>query len=294
MRTRSTAHQGIRRAKFHRAWIWRAALCGLCGASVVHARPVRVVSINPCLDAILMEVADPAQIAGISHYSHDPAATSIPLAQAMRFRATSGTAEEVMGLSPDLVMAGGHVSPATVNALERLHIPLLRLGVPETIAESFAQIREVAAVMGHPERGEASVVRIESAVRAARPTDRRRIPALIWQNGGLVPGQGTLASQLLTLAGFENLSATYGVTKWDVLPLEYLMAQPPALLLSAQSTGPQRDRMLSHPAIARLGRRIAIRPYSFQLLQCAGPTIAAAMARLAELRRSVTRALAAK
>lgn len=294
MRAHSAARHGFRSVKRLRAWIRRAALCSLVLASTAHARPVRVVSINPCLDAILMEVADPAQIAGISHYSQDPSATSIPLAQAMRFRATSGTAEEVMALSPDLVIAGGHVSPSTVNALERLHIPLMQLRVPETIAESFAQIREVAAAIGHPERGAASVARIEAKVMAARPTDHRKIPALIWQNGGLVPGKGTLAGQLLELTGFENLSAAYGLTKWDVLPLEYLVARPPAILLSAGSTDNQRDRMLAHPAIARLGRRIAIRPYPFQLLQCAGPTIAVAVARLSELRRSLPQAVATR
>jgi len=294
MGERSPARFGFRDAKRLRAWVRRAALCGLCVSSVAHARPVRVVSINPCLDAILMEVADPAQIAGISYYSQDPAATSIPLAQAMRFRATSGTAEEVMALSPDLVIAGGHVSPSTVNALERLHIPLMQLRVPETIAESFAQIRAVAAAMGHPARGDASVARIAAAVMAARPADRRKIPALIWQGGGLVPGKGTLASQLLEEAGFENLSARYGLSTWGMLPLEYLVARPPAILLSSGTTDAQRDRMLSHPAIARLGQRIAIRPYPFQLLQCAGPTIAVAMTRLAELRRSVAPALAAK
>ena len=47
-----------------------------------------IVSLNPCADAILAEVADPAQLLAISHYSHDPRATSMPLAQARRFRAT--------------------------------------------------------------------------------------------------------------------------------------------------------------------------------------------------------------
>ncbi len=288
------ARTGFHAANSVRAWIRRAALCGLVCVSAAQARPLRVVSINPCLDAILMEVADPAQIAGISHYSQDPAATSIPLAQAMRFRATSGTAEEVMALSPDLVIAGGHVSPSTVNALERLHIPLMRLAVAETIAQSYAQIRQVAAAMGHPARGEASIARIEAAVMASRPADRRKIPALMWQSGGLVPGKGTLADQLLDVSGFENLSATYGLTKWDVLPLEYLVARPPAILLSATSSGAQSDRMLSHPAIGRLGGRIAIRSYPFQLLQCAGPTIASAVTRLAALRRSLPQAVAAK
>ena len=75
------------------------------------ARLPRIVSINPCIDAVLMQVADPAQIAGISHYSQDPRATSIPLALADRFHATSGTAEEVVALRPDMVLTGPHTGP---------------------------------------------------------------------------------------------------------------------------------------------------------------------------------------
>ena len=47
-----------------------------------------IVSLNPCTDAILAEVADPAQLLAISHYSHDPRATSMPL---MPGRSTSIT-----------------------------------------------------------------------------------------------------------------------------------------------------------------------------------------------------------
>src|SRR4029079_4978164 len=65
-----------------------------------------IVSLNPCTDAILAEVADPEQILAISYYSHDPRATSMPLAEARKFRATGGTVEEVLALDPDVVEAG--------------------------------------------------------------------------------------------------------------------------------------------------------------------------------------------
>jgi len=85
-------------------------------ALALAAASPRVVSLNPCVDAVLMQVADPAQIAAISHYSQDPAATSIPLALARRFKATSETAEEVVALAPDLVITGEHVAPSTIAA----------------------------------------------------------------------------------------------------------------------------------------------------------------------------------
>ena len=72
-----------------------------------------IVSLNPCSDAILAEVAEPAQLLAISHYSHDPRASSMPLAKARRFRVTGGTVEEVLALDPDVVVADPFIAPAT-------------------------------------------------------------------------------------------------------------------------------------------------------------------------------------
>ncbi|MDB5686221.1 MAG: transporter substrate-binding protein, partial [Rhizorhabdus sp.] len=160
------------------------------GVTPLFAAP-RIVSINPCVDAVLVRLAEPAQILGISHYSQDARATSIPLSVARHFRATSGTAEEVVALAPDMVMAGEHVAPSTIHMLQRLNIPLVKFGVPSSIAESEEQVRSIARIVGQPARGEHMVAAIEAAVEAARPTRPSAIPALIWQSGGLVPGSGT-------------------------------------------------------------------------------------------------------
>jgi iron complex transport system substrate-binding protein len=246
----------------------------------------RVVSINPCVDAILMHVADPAQIAAISHYSHDPRASSIPMEQARRFAITSGTAEEVVALAPDIVIAGAHVAPATIAALHRMNIALVQIGVPESIAESRAQIRTIAAAAGRPAQGEALIARIDGAVRAASAAPGKPPGALIWQGGGLVPGEGTLASELLQVTGYRNMSADYGLKRWDVLPLEHLVARPPDLLLSMGAED-NSDRMLGHPVLAGLGDRVAVRAYPERLLHCGGPTIIDAVGHLAATRRSL-------
>lgn len=266
----------------------RAALLPLIAPLLVSAVPIarvpRIVSINPCIDAVLMDVADPAQIAGISHYSQDPRATSISLSQARRFHATSGTAEEVVALAPDVVITGPHVEPATIAALKRMRIALVQYPVPESVAESVAQVRAIAALAGHPQRGAVLAARIDAA---ARPSAGAAVPALIWQGGGLVPGAGTLADELLRRAGFRNMSAAYGLKRWDVLPLEYLVARPPRVLLSPSLAAVGEDRITAHPAIRRLARRIIVAPYATRLMNCGGPTIIAAMARLKQIRRGV-------
>ncbi len=251
-----------------------AGLLALAGPAA--ARPARIVSINPCIDAVLVAVADPGQIAAISHYSQDPAATSIPLALARRWPATAGTAEEVVALRPDLVLAGGHVDPATAAALARLRVPVASFPVPASLAEARAQVLGIAAAAGQPARGAALAARIDAAVAAARRPGPP-VPALIWQGGGLVPGAGTLADDLLRAAGFRNASADYGLNQWDVLPIEYLVARPPRLLLSdpAAAAG---NRINGHPVLAQVRMQRAAFPE--RLLRCAGPVLIPALAQL--------------
>ncbi|MGY6637290.1 MAG: ABC transporter substrate-binding protein [Erythrobacter sp.] len=256
-------------------------------ANPLSAATRRIVSINPCVDAVLVEVADPGQIMAISHYSQDARATSIPLPTARRFAATSGTAEEVIALRPDIVLAGAHVSPSTLAALKRLKVPVRTFTVPESVAESIAQVRAVAAAAGQPARGEALVRRIEEAVARAQASARGRgtpVPALIWQDSGLVPGENTLANELLRIAGFRNMSAVYGLKRWDVLPLEHLVARPPHVLLSDSAMG---DRMTGHRVLRRFDDKMVRAQFDERLLSCAGPVIIRALDRLSDVRASL-------
>jgi iron complex transport system substrate-binding protein len=250
----------------------------------VVGKALRIASINPCVDAVLARVADPRTIAAISHYSLDPAGTSVSLDWARRFRSTSGTAEELVALQPDVVIGGAGTDPSTAQALRRLGIRLVEYNVPETVADSVAQVREIAAIAHQPARGEALVRQIEAA---ARPDPVARKTALIWRDGGLVLGTGTLADALLTSAGFRNMSATYGLGKWGVLPMETMIAAPPQVLLSTGAAEAADGRGDVHPAIRRLGTRIRLVPFSGRLMNCGGPSIIDAMARLRAIRRQV-------
>lgn len=266
--------------------------CGTAGGRDVpkaEGPPRRIVSMNPCVDAVLMEIAAPAQIAGVSHYSHDPRATSIPLDSALRYPAISGSAEDVIGAAPDLVIAGPHVSIQTIAALKRLGIPLMQLTVPESVAENQAQISQIATRIGRGPQGDALNARIDAAMAAAR-WSAAPVDALIWQGSGLVPGKGTLADELMTHAGFRNMSGPMRLKKWDILPLEGLLDHPPAVLLAGRADmgagSGDGNRMLTHPALAKAGKQIRIADYPSNLLHCGGPVIVRSVARLAAVRRA--------
>ena len=263
------------------------AACSPAPASEAPHQFPAIVSLNPCTDAILAEVADPSQILAISHYSHDPASSSMDLATARRFAVTGGTVEEVLALRPDVVVSGNFMSPATVGAMNRLGLRLEQLPIAPTIAASEAQVRTLARLAGHPERGEALIARIEAALAtAAPPPGSAAIPAVVWQSGGIVPGGDTLIAELLRRTGFTSFSAARGMKQADVLPLEAMLADPPVVILTAGEPRANEDRLLAHPALAALKdtRRERFDP---SLLWCGGPTIIRAAERLAAVRRSL-------
>ncbi|MBA2920268.1 ABC transporter substrate-binding protein [Sphingomonas sp. MAH-20] len=273
------------------------ALCALASACAAPApAPVadgnRIVSTNPCLDAILVELVPAARIAAISHFSQDPRSSSMPPGVARRFRATSGTAEEVIALKPGLVLASSFTAPATLAAYRRLGLTVATFGTAATIAENRAQIREIARAVGAPERGEALVARIDHAVADAAPPDARRPSALLWIGGSnLVNGHGTLIDDMLAHAGFRNASADYGVTQTGVLPLEYVVAHPPEVVLTperrAGADEESRRVALRTEALSSSHTKVTIGHFPEQLFYCGGPTIVPAMQRLAALRQQV-------
>lgn len=238
----------------------------------------RIVSTNPCADAILVRLVPADRVAAISHYSHDPGATSLALTQARRFRATAGTAEEVIALKPGLVLADSFAPPATLAAYRRGGLRTVVLDSPLTIAASIAQVRQVAAAVGEPAKGEAMAREIEVALNSPQPRAGERQPsALFFISGDLVSGSGNLLDELITRAGFRNAAADYGLAFTGTIPVETLVARPPDLFIS---TGEGRSAALRR----RLLPKVREAAFPRTLINCGGPSIPPALARLRAIR----------
>jgi iron complex transport system substrate-binding protein len=271
----------------------REAAAGLAAslaapASAVAGAPRRIVSLNPCLDVILLQVADRAQIAALSHYARDPlnssageAARGVPI--------TYGSAEEVVALRPDLVLMARHSSPATRAALARLGVHAELFGVPEAVDQSLAQVMQVAEAVGRPERGRALNQRIREALDASAPgPGEPRLSAIIYQSSGFASAKGTLMDEMMRRAGLDNAAGRYGLRRTGNIPLEAIVADPPDVLLAGQpkpGAPTWAERILSHPAFKRLSGRVHAAPFPQRLMFCGGPVLIETAAMLANARR---------
>ena len=239
-----------------------------------------IVSTNPCADAMLVGFVPPERIAAISHYSQEPSATSIPLDVARRFRATAGTAEEVIALRPALVLASTFTPPATRDAYARAGLRVVYLGSPTTVAASVAQVRQVAAAVGAGAIGEKMVTQISRSLPPPRGERPARPAALLYIAGDLATGSDTLLDELLRRAGFRNAAADYGLRYTGRVPLEVLAARPPAVVIAPDRRGTSALRHRLMPTVPQAG-------FPRALVNCGGPTIPAALARLRAIRASL-------
>lgn len=240
------------------------------------APPRRVVSLSPCLDTMLVNLVDEHRIAALSRWSRQEGGSTIT-ALARRLPFTYGSAEEIALLRPDLVISSIPTPIALRQSLPRLNIPLVLFKVPDTVDQSIAQVREVAAYLGAEDRGEALTARIRAALaRAAPPPGARPVSALIFQRDGFASGPGTLMDEMLTRTGFSNQIRRYGMTASGNVPLERLIEDPPQVLLTGEhrpGTVSWGEKILAHPALARMGGRMRSTPFAASLMYCGGPVL---------------------
>jgi iron complex transport system substrate-binding protein len=250
--------------------------------------PSRIVSLNQCLDAILVELVPAQRIAAVSHYARDPLVSSIATLAA-RMPITYETAEEIVALRPDLVLASRHSAIPTRNALRRVGIHYELFEVPFSVEDSVAQIRRIAALVGSPDAGEALVAKIERAIDSARlPPSAPRLTAAVYETGGLTAGSNTVTDELMQIVGFDNLAARYGIKTHLPLALELIVAEPPDLLLVGDipaAAGTQASRVVQHRALRKLPS--VRRAFPARFMYCSGPTIVEEVAALAAARESI-------
>ncbi len=261
-----------------------AAVIGLAlnAAAVAADRPT-VASINVCTDQLLLAIADPAQIVGLSPYARD-AARSWDAAKAAQFPKLSGHAEDVLMLKPDVVVAGRFDKRATRELLKDNNVKVAEFDFARSLDDARVLMRQMGDVTGHPDRAIAEIARLDAAIAQARvAATRRPVRVLVLSRRGWVSGDETLTSSLLAAAGLRNAANDLGFKLGGFASLEAIVALRPDYLLVADDSGFAEDEgsaFLLHPALQRLyppSKRIVLPE---RLTVCGGPMLADAMQRL--------------
>ena len=124
-------------------------------------------------DQLVLALADPEQIVGLSPYAADPS-LSVVAEKARAFRALDWQAESTIALSPDLVLVGQSDRPVTQAHPARAGLRLVEIAlIADLDAARAPDPSRSRRVLGHPERGEKLIADID----AARGAPARRAEA---------------------------------------------------------------------------------------------------------------------
>jgi iron complex transport system substrate-binding protein len=240
----------------------------------------RIASMNVCTDQLLLSLADPAQILGLSRYSWEKF-ESFGADDARRYRILSGGAEDILVLRPDTVVASLFDKRSTRELLKEKGLHLAEFAVPRNLDEVKAQIRQMGEIVGHPDRANAEIARLDDAIAQARKAVAvRPYRVLPLSRRGWVTGRDSLLSSLLTETGLFNAAGELGIGLGGYAPLEAIVKLRPDFILVSDAGDRAEDdgrAFLLHPALERFyppARRIVLPD---RLTVCGGVMLAEAL-----------------
>ncbi len=250
------------------------------------ARAGGIVSLNLCSDQLLVELAARPQIAAVSFLARDPTLSYVAR-RARRLPAVQASAEQVLALHPDLVLAGVYGARPALALIKDRGIPVLQLAMAKDFPAIRRETLHVGRRLGRLAQARRQLARMDRLLRASRAApDAMKPRGLVLEPGGFTPGRGSLADAVLKAAGWINLAATAGIDGYGYLSLEKVLTLHPDVLISEHTDADYPSlagQWLHHPALSALPRVYV----PGALLACGGPQTAIAVAELAGVRRAL-------
>ena len=251
----------------------------------------RVVSLAPSNTEILFAIGAGSQVVGRDEFSDYPA-------EAASVESVGGSmgqysAEAIVALKPDLVLAAEINTPELVKQLEDLGLTVYYLKNPTTLEEMYGSLEIVGQLTGHNvsdliDSLEARVQAVDEkvALASARPTVFYEIDA----TDAAKPytyGPGTFGDLLITRAGGENLAAAAGITDpYPQVSLEQVVAADPGFIVLGDSmwgTTPESVKARAGWDVIDAVKNDRIFPFDDNLVSRPGPRLVDGLEQLAKL-----------
>ncbi len=201
-------------------------LLGLLASALLFAgAPKRVVSQTVGTDELLLALADPSQIAALSHIAKDPAYSPVAKEAGKYPILQTSDAESILKFHPDLVLIASYTRAETKTLLQRAGVKLLSLDHFESLDDLYANARTIGAALGHPDRAE-KIIRVwqqRVATLQAKLQGVRSVRVLAASTYPFTAGAETTFQDVCDHAGALNVAAEAGIKGHQPTPTEKLL-----------------------------------------------------------------------
>jgi len=129
-------------------------------------KPKRIVSYSISTDEILLALVEPQRIAALSRLVDDPGVSSIVKeAKQIPNRVQGNSMEGVLAFKPDLVIIPDFHPPEMLQSARELGLKVYIYKTPSDIKGVKRSIRQIAALTGEKDKGEAIIAKMEARIK---------------------------------------------------------------------------------------------------------------------------------
>ncbi len=222
------------------------------GERVAVRNYVRIVSTSTIADQVLIELIEPDRLLAVSGHT---LRTQESRAYADKIGVERARdVETIIELRPDIVFINNFIDRRQVERLKDAGLNVFDLGEMRGLETLLPNIRQLAAVLGMPERGERLaddlVRRLEAVSTDIAEEDRRRGLYVGIHGDRLYGGTaGTSFHDVLVAGGLIDMAAEAGFHGWPAFTNEQLLSLDPPWII----TNPGTERSLCrHPGFESL------------------------------------------
>ena len=251
----------------------------------------RVVSLAPSNTEILFAVGAGSQVVGRDEFSdHPEEAKSI---ESIGGSMGEYSAEAIVALKPDLVLAAEINNPELVKQLEDLGLTVYYLSNPTTLEEMYQNLEIAAQLTGHEQEAGALIESLKARVAAvdekimplsARPSVFYEIDASD-PNKPYTYGPNTFGDLLIARAGGYNIGGAL-TDPYPQMSLEQVVADNPSIIILGDSMwGVTAESVKARPGWEALDavQNGRIHPFDDNLISRPGPRLVDGLEQLAKL-----------
>ncbi|MEA3465889.1 MAG: cobalamin-binding protein [Thermodesulfobacteriota bacterium] len=255
---------------------------------VLAAPPQRIVSLVPSVTEILYAIHAQQQLVGVTDFCTYPRAAS---AKASVGAYASPSLEAVANLTPDLIIMGmSSSSPVLLQQFEQLGVPVY-IVAPRSTASTLDTISSLGQLTGHEDVAQPLVAQLReqmALIRSQRGEHQVRTLVCVMIEPLIVAGGGTLADDLITVAGGVNVAAQQ--ERYPTWGMEAVLAYDPELIVVSVHPGTPmlKDYFLQWPQLQAV-RKQQVVTINADWLQRPGPRLFNGLRELARYFSSVNK-----
>ena len=197
----------------------------------VAGEPDRVVTLNPSAAQTMWEIGAEEKVVGLSGFASylDGAENRTNVYPTT---STGVNVEEVINLTPDLVLAPNTIPNDTVEQLRTAGLTVYKFETATDTAFIVEKTRRTGRLVGECEGANDRADRMQAEVatigEATSGVDR---PRVFYDFFGFTAGSGTFIDTIITTAGGENVAAEAGISGYASYSDEIVVANDPEWIL---------------------------------------------------------------